>query len=108
MMSIKQLMTSAMILLTLSGGVYAADQPPTNTHGAYHAKAAMTAKVNINTASAEELMKVKGIGAKRAAAIIAYRTQHGKFASLEELTKVKGVNAKFLAKNRDHLTIDKA
>lgn len=40
-------------------------------------------KVNINTASAEELMTLKGIGQTRAEQIIAYREKHGAFASIE-------------------------
>jgi competence protein ComEA len=48
------------------------------------------AKINLNTASVKDLMKVKGINASRARAIIAYRKQHGDFKSIEDLSNVKG------------------
>ena len=52
--------------------------------------------LDINTASAEEFVKVKGIGAKKAERIIAYRTEHGKFNSIDELKNVKGIGAKIV------------
>ncbi len=48
------------------------------------------AQVNINTASATELSALKGIGEKKAAAIIKYRKANGKFKSVEELVNVPG------------------
>ena len=42
-------------------------------------------KINVNTASAEQLQSVKGIGKKMAAAIIAYREAHGAFRNIDEL-----------------------
>jgi competence protein ComEA len=47
-------------------------------------------KVNINSATAKDLMKVKGLNATKARAIVIYRKKHGEFKSLDELTKVKG------------------
>ena len=37
-------------------------------------------KLNINTATETQLMTLKGVGEKKAAAIVAYRTEHGNFA----------------------------
>lgn len=54
--------------------------------------------ININTATAQQLTTVKGIGPKRAAAIIAFREQHGQFKSVQELTGVKGLSPKLLAR----------
>ncbi len=48
------------------------------------------AMVNLNSATAKELMKVKGINASRARAIVAYRKKHGNFKSVDELSSVKG------------------
>ena len=56
------------------------------------------AKVDINTATAKELSVLKGIGMKKAEAIVAYRNDNGSFASVEELLKVKGIGAKILEK----------
>ncbi len=53
--------------------------------------------LDINTASAEEFVKVKGIGAKKAERIISYREEHGKFNSVEELKNVKGIGEKIVA-----------
>lgn len=47
-------------------------------------------KVNVNKASAKELMKVKGMNARRARAIVAYRKKHGDFKDLSEVAKVHG------------------
>ena len=46
--------------------------------------------IDINAASAEELTALPGVGATTAAAIVAYREEHGPFASLEELLLVPG------------------
>ncbi len=53
--------------------------------------------LDINTASAEEFVKVKGIGAKKAERIISYRTEHGKFNSIDELKNVKGIGEKIVS-----------
>lgn len=48
--------------------------------------------VNINTADAKILdTKLNGVGAKKAEAIVAYRTEHGGFKSLEEIKEVSGI-----------------
>ncbi len=63
------------------------------------------AKVNINSADVATLQAVKGLGPKKAQAIVAYRNEHGAFKSLEDLTKVKGIGAKRLAKIGQSLTV---
>lgn len=49
------------------------------------------AKININTASVEELSSIKGIGTKKAEAIVKYRKSHGKFKNYDDLENVKGI-----------------
>lgn len=68
-------------------------------------EAAATEKININTATEEELMTLPGIGEVRARAIIAYRTQIGAFVSVEQLTDVDGIGEKTLEKIRDRITV---
>jgi competence protein ComEA len=52
--------------------------------------------LDINTASKEELVKVKGIGEKKAESIIAYRQEHGNFQSIDDLKNVKGIGNKIV------------
>lgn len=60
-------------------------------------------KVSINSADANMLGTVPGIGPKTAEAIIAYRDTNGKFASVDDLVKVKGIGEKKLAKMMPYL-----
>ena len=64
------------------------------------------AVVDINTANQEELQTLKGIGAKKAADIIAYREAHGGFKSVEELLNVKGVGKATLEKLRTEIAVE--
>ncbi len=61
--------------------------------------------LDINTASVEELTSLKGIGVKKAEAIVAYRTSNKCFKSLEELQNVKGIGTSFLKKNEKELSL---
>lgn len=63
--------------------------------------------VNLNTASAAELQdKLVGIGAKKAQAIVDYRTKNGNFVSIEQLTEVSGIGKATLDKNRDRIVLE--
>lgn len=62
--------------------------------------------VNINTADIKSLAEnIKGVGEKKAQAIIKYRKTHGAFKRVDDLVKVKGIGAKLLEKNRADLRI---
>ena len=61
-------------------------------------------KININTATTQELQTLPKIGPKTAAAIIKYRKQHP-FQSVDELVKVKGIGKKTLAKLKPLVTV---
>ncbi len=63
-------------------------------------------RLNINTATAEQLMELKGIGKKKAEAIIAWRTEHGSFASIEQLADVNGISDKFVTEHKAELSIN--
>ena len=52
--------------------------------------------VNINTATLEQLQTIKGIGKKKAEAILQYRKEHGAFRTKEDLLQVKGIGKKAL------------
>lgn len=65
--------------------------------------------VNINTADAATLAReLVGVGATRAAAIVAHRTQNGPFRSVEELTLVKGIGPRVIEQNRGNLSVGPA
>ena len=63
-------------------------------------------KLNINTATAEQFMELKGIGKKKAEAIISWRSEHGGFKSVEELAEVNGISERFVSEHQTELTIN--
>ena len=62
-------------------------------------------KININTASLEELCTLTGIGETRAQAIMEYREQNGGFHSIEELMNIDGIKEKIFEKLRGEVTV---
>lgn len=62
-------------------------------------------RININTASASDLVRLPGIGEKRAEDIILYREEHGPFRIVEELTNVSGIGEKTLLGLIDYITV---
>jgi competence protein ComEA len=61
--------------------------------------------INLNTATAEELAQLKGIGEKLAQRIIEYREQHGPFENIEDILQVKGLGENFLEENSAKITV---
>ena len=62
--------------------------------------------VNVNTATAEELLRLPGIGDAKARAILDYRKEKGAFKSVEQLREVKGIGDAALERLRPHLAIE--
>jgi competence protein ComEA len=62
------------------------------------------AKIDLNTATAKELEALKGIGHKKALAIIEYRKKH-KFTEIKDIIKVKGVGKKLFEKIKDKIEV---
>ena len=65
------------------------------------------APVNINSAAAEQLTAIPGIGEAMARRIVEWREEHGPFRRIEDLMKVKGIGEKSLEKMRPHVTVGK-
>lgn len=88
----------AVAVLASSGIALAADA----------AKAAPAGKVNLNTATAEQLASLPGVGASLAARIVEYRTKSGGFKNANELMNVKGIGEKNFGKLEPHITAGEA
>ena len=63
-------------------------------------------KVNINTASADELAQLKGIGEKKAAVIIEFRETNGPFMLPEDFLKVPGIGPKTFETNKNRIVVE--
>ena len=63
-------------------------------------------KIDLNTASIVELVRLPGIGEVLAGRIIAHREEHGRFTSIDGLLAVRGIGPKVLEEMRDQVTID--
>ena len=68
---------------------------------------AATGKININTASVEELTELQKVGPTTAERIVAYREANGPFRTVDDLVNVKGVGDKILELNKDRITVGK-
>ncbi|MDR7086553.1 competence protein ComEA [Aeromicrobium panaciterrae] len=64
-----------------------------------------TTKVNLNTATAEQLDTLPGVGPVTAQSILSWRTENGRFGSVEDLLEVKGIGDATLAELRDLVTV---
>lgn len=79
---------------------YSGNSPETST------ASAVSFPLDINAATAEELIQIKGIGSATAEKIIAYRNEHGCFYSLDELVNIDGIGSKKLSEIKDYIYID--
>lgn len=90
-----------------SGGVTVAPSSPgalpTESAGET-AEPARTGLVNLNTASAEELSALPGIGEVKAKAIVEYRREHGPFTSTAGVMDVSGIGQGTYDKIKDYIT----
>ncbi len=108
MKKLKTITTSLMLCL-FSNSVFAELAPATPQPAPVVASqqvATTSNSVNINTATAAEIQdKLVGIGAKKAQAIVDYRSKNGAFASVEQLKEVSGIGEATLEKNRERIVL---
>ena len=81
------------VLASLLGPRFVVRQPdvPTNPTVSESVSDSIVGKIPLNSATAEQLMTISGIGAVYAQRIVEYREQCGGFSCLEELMNVKGI-----------------
>ena len=63
-------------------------------------------KININTATKEQLTSISGIGDGRAESIIKYRSEHGKFVTIEDIKNVSGIGDSIFENIKDYITVN--
>jgi len=85
---------SCLLILCCAATVLAKRKPPTHP-------------INLNSASAAELQQVPGIGPSTADKILEMRKSYGAFKSVDDLLAIKGIGAKRLEKMRKYLTVAK-
>ncbi|MDF2445703.1 MAG: competence protein ComEA [Moraxellaceae bacterium] len=102
-MNLRIIVTSALLLFTMPLALAA----ETESDSAPAAKAAAAApaagRINVNTADVMALTSLKGVGEKKAQAIVAYRKKNGPFNSLEQFEAVPGVGPSIVDKNRNNI-----
>ena len=93
------LVSSSLLVLPAAHAAPATDARPV-------AGSELTRPVNINTADAATLAgSLRGIGQRKAEAIVAYRNENGPFKSVDDLVNVKGIGAKTLEQLRPMIAL---
>jgi len=99
-------LASIVILSFGTSSLAFAVEPPAAKAPAVKAEVVATQEaININTADVQELTKLKGVGEKKAEAIIAWRKENGNFKTVDQLLEVKGIGEATLAANREKIRI---
>lgn len=83
----------------------AAVQPVQEGEASGNGSAREDGKVNLNTATKEELMELPGIGAAKAASILAFRETNGGFTKIEDLMKIEGIKEGVFSKIKDYVIV---
>lgn len=94
------------VLLALSSVTVSANQADTQPNSIPEKMAVQSVdKLDINQVSLKQLIEIKGVGEKRAQAIILYRQQKGTINSVEELANIKGIGSKSVNNLKLYLTV---
>lgn len=63
-------------------------------------------KINLNTASIDQLMQIPGIGEAKAKAILSYREEHGGFSSIEDVMNIEGIKEGVFSKMKEYIVVN--
>ena len=102
---ITRILMAAIFGIAVSAAVAGAQNKATTPKAAATVTATATAPVNLNTATAEQLATIPGVGPKMAERIIDYRQKNGSFKKIEELMNVQGIGEKSFLKLRTLVTV---
>ena len=101
----RQLFVTALVVATTALALAAPASAAPFQEKAVEAKSAPAQVVNINTAPAEQLERLPGVGPKTAVRIVEYRQKNGGFKKVEELMNVRGIGEKAFLKMKNQLTV---
>lgn len=93
------------LMLAFASVSHAVEVTPVPGPAAEQAASEAGDRINLNTADADQLQALKGVGPKTAESIIQWRDANGPFTSVDQLLAVKGIGEKTLAKMQDQLTV---
>ncbi|HHP7909793.1 ComEA family DNA-binding protein [Acinetobacter baumannii] len=64
-----------------------------------------TGQIHLNQATVSEFQQLKGVGEKKAQAIVEYRQKNGSFKNIDEIKNVKGIGPAIFEKNKSRLAL---
>ncbi len=99
---------AALLCVVLLGAASAAAQSQAPAGPAQPRAEAAQPPVNLNTATAAQLLKLPGIGPRTAERIIEYRQKNGGFKKVEELMNIRGIGEKSFLKLKPQITVSPA
>jgi len=100
-----RILMAAILGIAMSAAATSAQSKSTTQKAATGATATAAAPVNLNTATAEQLATIPGVGPKMAERIIDYRQKNGGFKKVEDLMNVSGVGEKSFLKMKPLITV---
>ena len=100
-----RILMAAILGIAVSAAAASAQNKSTTQKAATGATATSAAPVNLNTATAEQLATIPGVGPKMAERIIDYRQKNGGFKKVEDLMNVSGVGEKSFLKMKPLITV---
>lgn len=98
----KRLLTALLLLTTLAFQIDCVSAEPTS---AMTASTEVSEKLDLNSATVEQLQALPGIGKSKASAIVTYRENVGPFLEVEQLTEVKGIGRTILENLTPFVTV---